>query len=526
MYRLRTSAGTCCLLAVTCSSASLLAQYAPVGPSSSSRMAPASCSTAASPSSGDITVRLTDGLDSATEKVGDYSEAVVTRSTITAVPAGSQAIVQLVADAKAAGFGMQLQQLRVGSTVMCTASSSAALAGGWTARMNNKLRVPGAPRDAVSGAHVFVPESTDVLFTLTAPPAAPPEGPAQEAAGQGSIGSETFDYKKAPLLSIPSVIALVQRFRAVNGVARLKVGAFQGTLNPDAARENVITDGNLPDLPACCFRGVRMAHFNAGETVIVFDVRAFTDGEHDVLHLVMETSFPIFGKVAFVFPKGKLGTMSEPELESLVAAWMTLYTVPIGSSAAAAEPRAGDQWMLVSAQQMAGVSGSGITEFQLRGTTNLVGESRTAYYVLTCGGVQQPSSRSAIRFSRDALKQFDLEPFEGPFVGDGIGDHRKLFRVTVGSSSAPFRNVDGVGGIGTLGGTGEAADTFQLEYTPSQAELRALLGAPGTPVEVTVLPPNGKGKSLTVHFVLPVNQQPLKSYMAPCIHNRTSRAPQ
>ena len=121
-------------------------------------------------------MRLTDGLDSATEKVGDYSEAVVTRSTIAAVPAGSQAIVQLAADAKGGGFGMQLQQVRVGSTVMCTASSSAVLAGGWPARMNNKLRVPGAPRDAVSGARVFVPETTDVEFTLTAPP--PPSSPA------------------------------------------------------------------------------------------------------------------------------------------------------------------------------------------------------------------------------------------------------------------------------------------------------------------------------------------------------------
>ena len=513
-------AGAFCLFAGLCSSSPVLGQYASVG--SSSNTQPMACSTAGSPSSGNITVRMTDGLDSASQKPGDYSEAVVTRSTIAAVPSGSQAIVQLVTDATAGGFGMQLQQIRVGSKVMCTASSSAALAGGWAARMNNTLRVPGAPRDAVGGARVFVPETTDIAFTLTTPPVpSPTPSPEQAptAADPAVLGSEAFDYKKQPLLAIPSVAALLQRFRAIGGVARLRTGQFQGTMDPAMARENIITDNHLPDLPACCFRGTRMAHFNAGDNVIVIDVRAFTSGDHDILHFVMESSFPIFGNVAFVLPRGKLATMSEPELETLITSWMILPAAPPVRARAAEAigvtqdgPTPG--WVVNPALFDPVTRITSPAQVLLHGSTNLTGESATASLVLECVKGSNAVGLS-VRFAESALEQFDLGSFEGE---DGVGQDRKLFRFAVGSLPAPWGHVDG--GRSIIG-------TYQLDTLsdPLQRQMLQQLvpAAPGTAVVITVLPPSGKGQSLTVRFVLPANQQALRSYMAPCLHTWSAR---
>lgn len=128
-------------------------------------------------SSGDVTVRLTQGLDSSVQRPGQASQGFVSKSTNPGVPTRSAAIVQLVAN-PAGGFSVQLVRLGINGQVVRTASSGAVLAPDLLGGIRKYTRTPGAPQDAVSGMRVFLPQDTIVRFTLTEPPPAPIPTPA------------------------------------------------------------------------------------------------------------------------------------------------------------------------------------------------------------------------------------------------------------------------------------------------------------------------------------------------------------
>jgi len=118
------------------------------------------------PVDGEVTVRFTQGLDSASERPGQASQAVVVRSTNPAVPRGAVATVQLQQDP---GGMLTIHLVQLGNSAV--ASSAVALTG--FSKALSFARQPGAPPNSVSGARVFVPQNTEVRFTLAVPAKAP-----------------------------------------------------------------------------------------------------------------------------------------------------------------------------------------------------------------------------------------------------------------------------------------------------------------------------------------------------------------
>ena len=160
-----------------------------------------------------------------------------------------------------------------------------------------------------------------------APVAAPPRdrAPAPPPAVQpGLIGSKTFYLRSASSVDAPALTAFSKRCMSNNGLVMLKTDEFTGITDMDASRENIIVDGSLQPPPPGFFRGNRMANLHPGEVDRIVDVRAITDGEHDILHLTVRTSLPLFGNIAFVFPKDSLKTMTEAQMRSLVEPWINL----------------------------------------------------------------------------------------------------------------------------------------------------------------------------------------------------------
>ena len=458
-------------------------------------------------SSGVMTVEMSDGLDSASEKAGALSDATVVRSSVATIPAGTTATVELLENSDTGGFSAQLIQFHLADMLVRTASSPAVLAGGWTAAMNNKLRQPGAPRDAVAGPHLFLPQGTIVRFTLVAPSleqaahAAPP--------GPALIGSESFDLAAVPDLGIPLVAQLRNFLLGGGGLITLKADGFQGTLHPGQARENIILDGNLQRVPECCFRGVRMNDLAPGQPLKVLQVRAFTDGGHDVLHLLVESQFPIFGNIAIVLPKDTLGTMSESQMESLLAPWIVLVGARTSSSSSPSATNVGQQSVPVVNQwtvQLTKIPGAGnlepMREVVLHGTSTYAGSSAAAYLALEC---REVGPTLAVRFPDQIAKPSNVYAFDG---SDGVGEDQKLFRFTVGAQAGTFRNVSG----------GQHVEgTFDLDYTPDKQLLEQLLDPPDTPVTVTVLSPDHKGSPLRARFVLPSNTEMYRGFMQRCL---------
>ncbi len=148
----------------------------------------------------------------------------------------------------------------------------------------------------------------------------------QQAPGtaSGVIGSQAFSPVTAPNLDLPGLAALRKRCMGGGGLVMLKTNDFTGITSAGLSRENIIVDGKLQPPPPGFFRGMRMANLHPGEVDRMLDIRAMTDGERDILHLLVGTSFPIFANIAFVFPKGTLGMMTEPQMEKLITPWIAL----------------------------------------------------------------------------------------------------------------------------------------------------------------------------------------------------------
>ena len=117
------------------------------------------------PASGEITVQLIQGLDSAANSSGT-SEGRIIKSTSAALSIGSRVLLGVVADSPNDGFIVKLLRLEVGGKLVPAASSDVVAAPDFYNRAQEKLRARGLPPDAVKGAHVFLPEKMIVRFTL------------------------------------------------------------------------------------------------------------------------------------------------------------------------------------------------------------------------------------------------------------------------------------------------------------------------------------------------------------------------
>lgn len=128
------------------------------------------CGQSSAPTSGEITVQLVQGIDSAVNPNGK-SEGRVTKSTNPAVPVGSAALLGLSSDPVNGGYTVKLMRLGIGGQTVPAASSDVALAPDIFNKMLEKTRAKGQPQDAVSGTRVFLPGKMIVRLTLSATPA-------------------------------------------------------------------------------------------------------------------------------------------------------------------------------------------------------------------------------------------------------------------------------------------------------------------------------------------------------------------
>ena len=120
------------------------------------------------PTSGEITVQLTQGLDSATNPRA-MSEGRVTKSTNPAVPVGSSALMELKSDSINGGYTVTLQRLGINGQMVPAASSDVVAAPDFFNKAQERLRAQGQPQDSVKGTRVFLPQRMIVRFILAAP---------------------------------------------------------------------------------------------------------------------------------------------------------------------------------------------------------------------------------------------------------------------------------------------------------------------------------------------------------------------
>ena len=130
------------------------------------------------PASGEITVRTSQVVDSATLRVGQAVQGIV-QSNSAEVPKGSLAFMALLPDP--AGTTLKLVRIQASGVLLRASSSSVKLAPGIFNRVNNARRAPGEPEVTVTGPHIYLHVNTDIVFTLA--PAPPPPVP-QPGAGQ------------------------------------------------------------------------------------------------------------------------------------------------------------------------------------------------------------------------------------------------------------------------------------------------------------------------------------------------------
>ncbi len=132
----------------------------------------------AAPSTGDITVRLSQGLDSATARPNQLAAGSVIKSTNPAVAVGVPAGVLLVSE-QSGEFSVHLVRLSTGGQFLRTASSSGVLAG--VSKLGGFLHDANAPKTASSGPRVYLPANTDIRFTLSDAPPQPAAPPVRQA---------------------------------------------------------------------------------------------------------------------------------------------------------------------------------------------------------------------------------------------------------------------------------------------------------------------------------------------------------
>ena len=157
------------------------------------------------PTSGELTVQLTQGLDSATNPKA-MSQGRVTRSTNPAVPVGSSVLMGLSSDPVNGGYTVILLRLGINGAMVPAASSDVEAAPDFFNKAQERLRAKGQPQDAVKGTRVFLPEKMIVRFTLAAPP---PPRPATPNPATTPVPVQTRVVPRHPA---PSVVDLPPAF--------------------------------------------------------------------------------------------------------------------------------------------------------------------------------------------------------------------------------------------------------------------------------------------------------------------------
>ena len=335
------------------------------------------CQTSA-PTTGEVTIRLTQGLDSAKDPAA-ASEGRVTKSTNPAVPVGTSVMVQVAKEGSS--FTTKLLTMTLSGKAVPANSSEVVAAPDFFNKAQERLRAPGQPQDAVAGSHVFLPERMIIRMTLAEPTAAAvmaskvPSVLTPTTPSFGPVGGPAFNPSTAPNLSLPAVDALSARIKAGNGMSTVVQPGLEDGMSTFLARENLVVDGVIQPAPPGFFRGMRGIRLNPGIAVQIFDVRALDDGEHDVLHLMLtDNLLPTIGNVAFVFPKGQLATMSEAALEKVVTPFFALPILRGGARPAATAPGSPKVEQHVSSV-LEGI-GLGMTIEQIRAAAKLAGALR------------------------------------------------------------------------------------------------------------------------------------------------------
>ena len=152
---------------------------------------------AAGSMSGQITVQLVQGLDSAADP-NAMSKGTVTQSSNPLIPAGSFAFVKIKPGPAASGYSANLVFLQINGRTIAAASSSVIL----TSHSNTGA----SPRDSASGTRVYLPANTLIDLTLTdasrltSPAAAAPVQTAPSVPPETAVSTwqqSNFPYGKA-----------------------------------------------------------------------------------------------------------------------------------------------------------------------------------------------------------------------------------------------------------------------------------------------------------------------------------------
>jgi hypothetical protein len=118
------------------------------------------------PSSGEITVQLTQGMDSATNPRG-MSQGVVTKSSNPDIPVRTPVVAGLGSDPVNGGYTAKLVALIISGRTYPAASSAVILVPDLVSKLPSFLTGKNQIKPVASGSHVFLPEKTFVQFTLS-----------------------------------------------------------------------------------------------------------------------------------------------------------------------------------------------------------------------------------------------------------------------------------------------------------------------------------------------------------------------
>ena len=172
---------------------------------------------------------------------------------------------------------------------------------------------------------------------------------APSAVAQPNPASTNRDPERTPIPS-ESVLDLDGLLKKHAGDAIVKIEGVHAVMqSPDFVRDNIIVDGVFQPRARGMYRGMRDVVLWPNSHVTFQQLAAFTDNEHDILHLVVRSDLGAFAPFAFLLPKGELSSMSKRQIMATVDPFIvfaaadenTFRNEPDGGSKTAAKPAVG-----------------------------------------------------------------------------------------------------------------------------------------------------------------------------------------
>ena len=301
------------------------------------------------PISGEITVRLIEGLDSATSQPGTASHAIVTKSTNPSVSKNAQAVVQLGVDPSTGTLSAQLVQITVAGKNLKTASSKAVLSGGLIPGLNGALNKADKTgnKTVLAGPHVFIPANTVVQFTLAdlGTQAAVSAQQAKQQAPEVTSPSGPNVWK--PVTIPESTESMAGNGMTIEGAAssgakrgrvHLQVSCYTKGYNATSISVSPALFGRTPDdYGEAEENHATVAHFKIGDTASQ-DVSFSVDKKLNSTSLILGLSLPdefytarYAGQavaVSFLSPDGKAVVLDASFTLPIDAGPMTALTAP------------------------------------------------------------------------------------------------------------------------------------------------------------------------------------------------------